>query len=113
MGKLKIGVEVRDFDLERMGFSLSVLGQGKKAQSSEAYLRMSLSEFDIFLKALKAAPNEIEVCAVESLAGSRIRALGAERPDQPNRTGRTSAAKGAPLSLEEEMTTNFSMRAAE
>jgi hypothetical protein len=112
MGKLKIGVEVRDFDLERMGFSLSVLGESKKAQSSEAYLRMSLPELNIFLKALKAAPDEIEVCAVDSLAGSRIRALGAERPDQPNRAGRMSAGRGVPLSLEE-MNANFSMRAAE
>ena len=40
MSKLNIGVEIRDFDLERMGFSLSVLDESKKKQLSEAYLRM-------------------------------------------------------------------------
>ena len=42
MSKLNIGVEIRDFDLERMGFSLSVLDETKKRQTSEAYLRMTL-----------------------------------------------------------------------
>ena len=55
MSKLNIGVEIRDFDLERMGFSLSVLDETKRRQSSEAYLRMTLSELNIFLKAAAAA----------------------------------------------------------
>ena len=41
MSTLNIGVDIRDFDLERMGFSLSVLDESKKRQASEAYLRMS------------------------------------------------------------------------
>src|SRR5688500_19142385 len=39
MSTLNIGIEIRDFDLERMGFSLSVLDDSKKRQASEAYLR--------------------------------------------------------------------------
>jgi hypothetical protein len=41
-------VEIRDFDLDRMGFSLSVLDETKKRQSSEAYLRMTLTELNTF-----------------------------------------------------------------
>ena len=58
MSKLNIGVEIRDFDLERMGFSLSVLDDSKKRQASEAYLRMTLPELNAFLNALKAADGE-------------------------------------------------------
>jgi hypothetical protein len=65
MGKLNIGVEIRDFDLERMGFSLSVLDETKKRQSSEAYLRMTLTELNVFLKALKTARDDIDVSTVE------------------------------------------------
>jgi hypothetical protein len=64
MAKLKIGVEIRDFDLERMGFSLSVLDE-KNKQSSEAYLRMKLTELNIFLEALKAAGSDIDLSTVE------------------------------------------------
>jgi hypothetical protein len=72
MGKLNIGVEIRDFDLERMGFSLSVLDETKKRQSSEAYLRMTLTELNIFLGALKAARNDIEVSTVEPSGVSKL-----------------------------------------
>ena len=65
MSKLNIGVEIRDFDLERMGFSLSVLDESKKRQLSEAYLRMTLTELNTFLKALKGAEREIDVSTVE------------------------------------------------
>ena len=54
MSTLNIGIEIRDFDLERMGFSLSVLDDSKKRQASEAYLRMTLPELNAFLNALKA-----------------------------------------------------------
>jgi hypothetical protein len=47
MPKLSLGVEVRDFDLERMGFSLSVL-DGTKRQTSEGYLRMTLQQWGVF-----------------------------------------------------------------
>src|SRR5688500_963226 len=72
MGKLNIGVEIRDFDLERMGFSLSVLDESKKRQSSEAYLRMTLSELNTFLKALKAARDDIDVSTVEPSGVSKL-----------------------------------------
>lgn len=72
MSKLNIGVEIRDFDLERMGFSLSVLDETKKRQSSEAYLRMTLTELHIFLNALKAAAEEIDVSTVEPSGVSKL-----------------------------------------
>lgn len=72
MGKLNIGVEIRDFDLERMGFSLSVLDDSKKRQSSEAYLRMTLPELNAFLKALRAAGEEIDVSTVEPSGVSKL-----------------------------------------
>lgn len=72
MGKLNIGVEIRDFDLERMGFSLSVLDESKKRQTSEAYLRMTLPELNVFLDALKAADNTIEVSTVEPSGVSKL-----------------------------------------
>ena len=65
MSKLNLGIEIRDFDLERMGFSLSVLDETKKRQSSEAYLRMTLAELNTLLKALKAAHDEIDLSTVE------------------------------------------------
>ncbi len=72
MGKLNIGIEIRDFDLERMGFSLSVLDEGKKRQSSEAYLRMTLTELNTFVGALKAAEGDIEVSTLEPSGGSKL-----------------------------------------
>ncbi len=72
MGKLNIGIEIRDFDLERMGFSLSVLDDGKKRQTSEAYLRMTLSELHTFLNALRAAHGEIDVSTVEPSGVSKL-----------------------------------------
>ena len=49
MGRLNLGVEIRDFDLQRMGFSLSVLDESKREQISEAYLRMTLSELNVVM----------------------------------------------------------------
>ena len=68
MDKLHLAVEIRDFDLERMGFSLSVLDETKKRQTSEAYLRMTLAEMNAFLKALKAADKTIDVSTFEPTA---------------------------------------------
>jgi hypothetical protein len=72
MGKLNIGVEIRDFDLERMGFSLSVLDETKKRQTSEAYLRMTLTELNTFLKALKSAEHDVDVSTVEPSGVSKL-----------------------------------------
>ena len=66
MSSLNIGIEIRDFDLERMGFSLSVLDESKKRQASEAYLRMTLPELNAFINALKAAEGEIELSTYDS-----------------------------------------------
>lgn len=83
MGKLNIGVEIRDFDLERMGFSLSVLDDSKRRQISEAYLRMTLSELNTFLKALKAASEEIEVSTVEPSGVSKLPTVKVQRGRDP------------------------------
>ena len=72
MSKLNIGVEIRDFDLERIGFSVSVLDDSKKRQTSEAYLRMTLPELNTFLRALKASASEIDVSTVEPSGVSRL-----------------------------------------
>ena len=79
MSKLNIGIEIRDFDLERMGFSLSVLDESKRRQVSEAYLRMTLQELNIFLKALKASQEEIEVSTVEPSGVSKLPTVKVQR----------------------------------
>ena len=66
MSKLNIGIEIRDFDLERMGFSLAVLDDTKKRQASEAYMRMTLTELSIFLKALRSARDDIEIMTYDT-----------------------------------------------
>ena len=113
MDKLHLGVEVRDFDLERMGFSISVLDQSKKRQHSEAYLRMSLSELNAFLKALKAASDEIEVSTVEPVGRKATPPAAAERPAQRNRAERATLGAMASADLEEHLTVPISLRAAE
>jgi hypothetical protein len=65
MAKLNLGVEIRDFDLERMGFSLSVLDSSQQRQSSEGYLRMTLPELHAFVQALKSAADDIDVRTFE------------------------------------------------
>ena len=74
MAKLTMVVDIRDFDLDRVGFALSVLDGGNKRPLSEAYLRMTLPELNAFLKALKQARDEIEIVAAEShkIAGVRL-----------------------------------------
>ncbi len=111
MGKLNIGVEIRDFDLERMGFSLLVLDETKHRGSSEAYLRMTLSQLSAFLGALKAAPNEIELSAVESIGGSRIQELALEQPGQRNSGGRADeSGERAPRDLKQGIEGEISIR---
>jgi hypothetical protein len=66
MSNLNLGIEIRDFDLERMGFSLSVLDESKKRQASEAYLRMTLLELHAFLNALRAAESDIALTTYDS-----------------------------------------------
>jgi hypothetical protein len=72
MSDLNLGIEIRDFDLERMGFSLSVLDEGKKRQASEAYLRMTLLELNAFLNALKAAEGQISVTTYDSSGVNKL-----------------------------------------
>ena len=77
MQSLSLGIEIRDFDLDRLGFSISVLEEGQR-QASEGYLRMTLTELDTFLTALRAAPSEIDLTALE-----------APSPDQPRKQNLT------------------------
>ena len=79
MSKLNIGVEIRDFDLERIGFSVSVLDESKKRQTSEAYLRMTLPELNTFLRALRAATSEIDVSTVEPSGVSKLPTMKPQR----------------------------------
>jgi hypothetical protein len=72
IGKLHLGVEIRDFDLDRLGFSLSVLDETNKRPSSEGYLRMTLAELNTFLKVLRTANESIELSTVESSATARL-----------------------------------------
>ena len=74
MSKLNIGIEIRDFDLERMGFSLSVLDASKKRQASEAYLRMTLSELHVFINALKSA-EEVAVTTYDTNGVNKLPSL--------------------------------------
>lgn len=66
MVKLGLGIDLKDFDLEKVGFSISVLDETGKKRVSEGYLRMTLVELDIFLRALKAAKGEIHTATVEA-----------------------------------------------
>jgi hypothetical protein len=68
METLHLGIDMRDFDLERLGFSLSVLDPTNKRQTSEAYLRMTLAEMNAFLKALRAADKAVKVSTFETAA---------------------------------------------
>lgn len=74
MSKLNIGIEIRDFDLERMGFSLSILDPSKKRQASEAYLRMTLTELHVFINALKAS-EEIGITTYDTNGVNKLPSL--------------------------------------
>jgi hypothetical protein len=71
MDKLKLGIEIRDFDLERMG-ALSVMDRVGKGSASEAYLRMTLTELNAFLKALRSAQGDIDMSTIELTAGRKM-----------------------------------------
>ena len=90
MSSLNLGIEIRDFDLERMGFSLSVLDASKKRQASEAYLRMTLLELHTFLGALRAAEGEIDVSTYDSNGVNKLPPLKglAGREVEPAERGR-------------------------
>jgi len=98
MSTLNLGIEIRDFDLERMGFSLSVLDESKKRQASEAYLRMTLTELDIFLRALKSAEGDLEITTYDSSGVNKLpplKGLGGSREVEPasRKKGESEAAE--------------------
>jgi hypothetical protein len=83
MDKLHLGVEIRDFDLERLGFSLSVLPEANRHPLSEGYLRMTLAEMNAFLKALRAADETVDVSTFETAAKRRPTSPSHEPPRVP------------------------------
>jgi hypothetical protein len=91
MSKLYLAVEITDFDVDRVGFSLSVIDVPMKRQASQAYLRMTLPELDIFLGALKAAQSEIRMATLDPSGISRPPAIKA----QPTRNPHTRQAAAA------------------
>ena len=99
MGKLSLGLEIRDFDLERVGFSLSVLDAAKEELRSQAYLQMTLPELNAFVNALKAAPDEIDLSAIERMGSAQ--APASADPDE------------GPRSLQERIEADFSVRATD
>jgi len=72
MATLNLGIEIRDFDLERMDFSLSVLDESKKRQASEAYLRMTLLELNAFLNTLRHSGQEVELTTYDSSGVNKL-----------------------------------------
>ena len=95
MEKLHLGIEIRDFDLERMGFSLSVLDGTGKRQTSEAYLRMTLKELNTFLAALKSAKDDIVMSTMDPTAERKMPAVtvSAAEPDPPASDPTTSTRR--------------------
>ena len=84
MAKLNLGIEVRDFDLDRMGVSLSVLDESGKRQLSEGYLRMTLRELGVLVDALRSSGKDLELVAMDGALAhpssklSVFRAIAAE-----------------------------------
>ena len=72
MSKLSIGIDIRDFDLDRVGFSLAVLDEHSSRQMSEAYMRMTLIEMDAFLKALKADAEKIQITTYDGKGVNKL-----------------------------------------
>jgi hypothetical protein len=95
MANLNIGIEIRDFDLERMGFSFSVFDQSKQGMTSEAYLRMTLTELNTFLAALKAAQGEIEVATVDSAGVNKLPNLKLSRDREDAASGHATKKMAA------------------
>ena len=94
MSDLNLGIEIRDFDLERMGFSLSVLDDSNKRQASEAYLRMTLLELNAFLNALKAAEGDVELTTYDSNGVNKLpplKGLGGREVEPERRDKRVAA----------------------
>ena len=63
MGMLRLGVRLQDFDLERVGFSLVILGRDEE-QDAHGYLRMTLEDLDRLVAALRAE-EAIELVALD------------------------------------------------
>ena len=96
MSSLNLGIEVRDFDLERMGFSLSVLDESKKRQASEAYLRMTLLELHTFIQALRSATDDVDLTTYDSNGVNKLpplKGVGGREVEPDARRDRRAAAE--------------------
>ena len=93
MQKLHLGIEIRDFDLKRLGFSLSVLDETKKRQTSEAYLRMTLAEMNAFIGALRGASETVDVATTETAATGKT--VGSSKSSQEPFEPASAEADGA------------------
>jgi len=80
MHRLVVSIDIRDFDLDRIGFVFCVLDSARKTRLSEAYIQMTPAEFDAFLNALKAAGDDILVGTMEQGGVRRAPAPGPGRP---------------------------------
>ena len=61
MRDLNINVEVLDFDLETIGFYFNVINPDTAEPKSTSFHRMSLIEFNDFVKALQASAANINL----------------------------------------------------
>lgn len=105
MTKLGLGIDLKDFDLDRVGFSISVLDETGKKRLSEGYLRMRLVELDILLRALRAAKGEINTVTVEPDGLRKFMAAGVTGTGQREALGAAVAA-----ALEEDVVPRLPLR---
>ena len=66
MRDLSIEIEVPDFDLETIGFYFNVINPDTAESKSNSFLRMSLIEFNVFVKALNASAANINLARPKS-----------------------------------------------
>ena len=91
MATLRLGLQVRDFDLDRVGFELLVLDRDRDARLG-GYLRMTLLELSRFVVALREA-EDIDLQAIEpewEATGLQAPQDEEEVEDTAPETGRTA-----------------------
>lgn len=94
MKNLSLQIEVLDFDLDRIGFMLSVLGGGKQVEkTSEGYMRMTLLELNAFIDALKAAKNTVRLVDKDQRETSQDKAASPKLMSVEDMTEAEMAAK--------------------
>ncbi len=69
MRDLNIEIEVRDFDLETVGFYFNVINPDTAEHKSNSHIRMSLIELNVFINALKASAVNIDLATPATVSG--------------------------------------------